>query len=117
MSILDELPEVIADALDDVFRPATLNVPGGRVSDNQGGWTNTEPQYHPCKALVDDYSDFRRASAGIPANYRKIILLAASLQASVEPAVGLTINAEGRDWQIVAVSRDPAGATWELQAH
>lgn len=113
MSILDDLPEAIAEALDDVFRDGVLKVPGEPTSDGQGGWIPGAPTSYPCKALVDDYSDMRRATAGIPAHDRKIIILAASL--SVAPAVGHTINAEGRDWQIIALSRDPAKATWEVQ--
>jgi len=113
MSILDDLPDAIAEALDDVFRDGVLKVPGGWDSDGQGGQLPRDPVEHTCKALVDDYSDMRRATAGIPAHDRKIIILAASL--SVAPAVGHTINAEGRDWQIIALSRDPAKATWEAQ--
>ena len=113
MSILNDLPDVIAEALGDVFRDGVLKVPGEPTSDGQGGWIPGAPTSHPCKALVDDYSDMRRATAGIPAHDRKIIILAASL--SVAPAGGHTINAEGRDWQIVALTRDPAGATYELQ--
>lgn len=116
MSILDELPDVIADALDDVFRDATLKIPGTATSDGQGGWTTGTPTERACKALVDDYSDFRRQSLGIPANDRKIIVLAASIASGAVPAVGHTINAEGRDWLIVAMTRDPAKATYELQA-
>ena len=113
MSILDELPAEVAEALDDVFRPAVLKVPGVSTPDGQGGWVAGDPASYPCKALVDDYSDFRRSSAGIPATDRKIIILAASL--SVEPSVGHTVTAEGRDWQIIALTRDPAVATWEVQ--
>lgn len=114
MSILDDLPGEIAEALDDVFRDAELIVPGGRVSDGQGGWINTQAARYPCKALVDDYSDYRRLASGIPANDRKIIVLAHGLP--VEPKVGQKINAEGRDWQIIGLGRDPAAATFELQA-
>lgn len=113
MSILDDLPEVIAEALEDVFRPAALLVPGAKISDGQGGFKSGQPVEYPCKALVDDYSDMRRATAGIPTNDRKIIILAASV--SVPPAVGHAIRAESRDWQIISLSRDPAGATWEVQ--
>lgn len=113
MSILDDLPDVIAEALDEVFRNATLKVPGAQVSDGQGGYISGPPVEYPCKALVDDYSDFRRSALGIPSNDRKIIILAASV--AVSPAVGHAIRAVGRDWQIVSLSRDPAAATWECQ--
>ncbi len=113
MSILDDLPDVIAEALDDVFRPGVLLVPGARTSDGQGGFKPGPAVEYPCKTLVDDYSDFRRSALGIPANDRKIIILAAGM--AVPPAVGHTIRAEGRDWQIISLSRDPARATWECQ--
>jgi hypothetical protein len=113
MSILDDLPDAIAEALDDVFRPAILLVPGNKVSDGQGGWKSGPAVEYPCKALVDDYSDMRRATASIPAHDRKIIILAASV--AVQPAVGQAIRAEGRDWQIISLLRDPAAATWECQ--
>lgn len=113
MSILDDLPDVIAEALDDVFRAGVLLVPGDKVSDGQGGFRPGPPVEHPCRVLVDDYSDFRRSSLGIPANDRKIIILAAS--APVSPAVGHAVRAEGRDWSIISLSRDPAAATWECQ--
>lgn len=113
MSILDDLPDVIAEALGDLFRPAVLMVPGNKVSDGQGGWKPGPTVEYPCKALVDDYSDMRRNTAGIPANDRKIIILAASVAAS--PAVGHAIRAEGRNWQTISLSRDPAAATWEVQ--
>lgn len=69
-------------------------------------------------ALVENYDPetgrlLYESFQGIPAHDRKIIILAASL--SVAPAVGHTITAEGRDWQIVALTRDPAKATWEVQ--
>ena len=114
MSILDDLPAEIAHALGDVFREGVLKVPGARNSDGQGGWISSAPSSHPCKALVDDFSDYRRQANGIPANDRKIIILAATV--AVEPKVGHTINAEGRDWQIVSLVRDPARATYEVQA-
>lgn len=113
MSILDGLAAGISDALSDVFHDGVLLVPGQRVRDGQGGWKAGEPIPYPCKALVDDYSDYRRAAVGIPANDRKILILGHGL--TVEPRPGHTITAEGRDWQIVGVSRDPAGATWEVQ--
>lgn len=115
MSILDDLPGEIAEALDDVFRSATLKTPGTPTSDGQGGWIPGSPTSKTCKALVEDYSDFRRHALGIPATDRKIIVLAASIQDGAEPKPGNAINIESRDWSIIAVSRDPAAATYEVQ--
>lgn len=117
MSILDRVPGIVNGAMGElVFRAATLKVPGTPTGDGQGGWLPGTPTSRACKALVDDYSDYRRQALGIPANDRKIIVLAASIAAGAVPAVGHTINAEGRDWLIVAMARDPALATYELQA-
>lgn len=116
MSFLDDIPDLIADALADDFRPATLKVPGEPTSNGEGGWIPGVTASRTCRALVDDYSDFRRSALGIPAKDRKIIVLAATVQDGASPAVGHTLNIEGRDWQIIAVTRDPASATWECQA-
>lgn len=115
MSILDDLPSEIAEALDDVFRSATLKIPGEGTGDGQGGTITGDPTTYSCRALVDDFSDFRRSALGIPGTDRRIILLAATLPSGVRPAVGHAITAEGRDWSIVAVTRDPAAATYEIQ--
>lgn len=117
MGILDRIPAIVNGAIGAlVFSNATLKVPGSATSDGQGGFTAGTPTERACKALVDDYSDYRRQALGIPANDRKIIVLAASVAAGAVPAAGHTINAEGRDWLIVSVTRDPASATYELQA-
>lgn len=116
MGILDRLPDIIANALGPaVFSDGYLIPRGERTSDGQGGFRTTPGDPVSCKLLVTDYSDYRRLAVGIPATDRKIIILAATLADDVEPAPGLAVTAEGRDWQIVAVARDPAAATWELQ--
>lgn len=113
MSFLDDIAEEIHDALAADFRDATLKVPGAATSDGQGGFTYGSPTEHACKAIVDQYSAFRRQADGIPANDRRIIVLGHGL--TVDPKPGHTITAEGRDWSVIDVSRDPAGASWELQ--
>lgn len=115
MSVFDDLPDIIADALGDEFKAATLSVPGAPYSDGQGGFITSAPASHGCKALVADYSQYRRASEGIPANDRNIIILGATLPDGVIPAPGQSITVESRAWQIIAVTRDPAAATYELQ--
>lgn len=116
MSLLDALPGVFAAAFTPLFRDGVLKVPGTQTSDGQGGFTPGTPVSKACKVLVEDYSDFRRQALGIPANDRKIIVLADSIADAAVPAPGYTITAEGRDWSVVAVARDPAAATYELRA-
>lgn len=116
MSLLDALPGVFAAAFTPLFRDGTLKVPGTPTSDGQGGTIPGTPVSKACKVLVEDYSDFRRQALGIPANDRKIIVLADSIADGAVPAPGYTITAEGRDWSVISVARDPAAATYELQA-
>jgi len=115
VGVLDPIPAILNAALANVFRNATLKVPTTPSADGQGGATPGTPTSRACKALVDDYSDARRQALGIPANDRRIIILAASVASGAIPAVGCTVTAEGRDWQVISVARDPAFATYELQ--
>jgi len=78
-----------------------------------------------CRGFVDDYSDEARSlsarDAGgksqsiIEASDRKITVLALSLGSTV-PAIRDTITAEGVTYQIINVKRDPASATYTIQA-
>lgn len=121
MSILDGLAEETLAAFGDDFNDAVLTVPGAQTPDGQGGFVASAPATHACKALVTDYSDYRRVALGIPATDRLILVLAASL--SVRPRNGHTITAADpenggaeRAFQIVGKKGDPAGALYKLQA-
>jgi hypothetical protein len=117
VSILDRVPGIVNGAMGSlVFRDAVLNVPGTATPDGEGGFIPGTPVARACKALVDDYSDYRRQALGIPANDRKIIVLAWSIAAGAVPETGHGIVAENRTWQVISVVRDPAAATYELQA-
>lgn len=122
MSIVTGLAEEAYEDFAEDFEDGALTVPGGRVSDGQGGWTNTDPQEHACKALVTDYSDFRRVSLGIPATDRLVIVLGKSLPAGVIPAKGQKVTAPdparglaSATFEVISVTGDPAGAVYELQ--
>jgi hypothetical protein len=114
MSILDSIPATIGAAFANVFRDATLTRVSGRTSDGRGGYSQTTTD-DACKALVTEYTAFQRLSAGIPANERKILVLATTLANSAPPATGDTITIQGRTWSIVEVSSDPANATYECR--
>lgn len=123
MSILDGVAtDVLADFGDD-FGEGVLIVPGERVSDGQGGWKTTSETAHPCKALLTDYSDYRRLTLGIPATDRQVLVLGASLPAGVIPANGHRITAPDpakglapATFDVIAKSGDPAAALYKLQA-
>lgn len=123
MSVLDGVAQEAYDDFVEDFEDGTLTVPGGRVSDNQGGWINTDPQEHPCKALVTDPSDYRRIALGIPATDRLVLVLGASLPSGVIPGAGQKITAPDplkglalTTFDVIAKTGDPAAALYKLQA-
>lgn len=83
------------------------------VSDGRGGFTDADPEAYACKCLVTDYTDYQRATAGIPRKDRKILVLGAS--STVTPAANDIIVTGGREWQAIEISSDPANATYEVQ--
>ena len=123
MSILDGLPAEIADALGDVFRDGVLKVPGAPTPDGQGGTIPGDSFGFACKALVTEYSAYRRQALGIPASDKLVIILAASVEEDQTPKVGHTIEAAdpmngfaAKEYAIIAITPDPAAATYECQA-
>lgn len=123
MSILTGLAdEALADFAED-FEDGTLIVPGARTPDGQGGFFNGPAVSYPCKALVVDYSDYRRQTLGIPATDRQVLVLGASLPVYVAiPVVGSKITAPDpakggapTTFVVIAKSGDPASALYRLQ--
>lgn len=117
---------VAAEALEDFgadFEDGVLTVPGARTADGQGGFTTGTPAPHGCKALITNYSDFRRVALGIPATDRLVLVLGASLPSGVIPAKGHKITAPDpakgltpATFDVIAVSGDPAAAVYKLQS-
>lgn len=125
MSILTGLAAEALEDFGDDLEDGVLIVPAGsKDSDGQGGFTRTaQPVSHPCKALVTDYSDYRRQSLGIPASDRQVLVLGASLPAGVIPLKGHKITAPDpsaggalKTFEVIAKSGDPASAVYRLQA-
>lgn len=121
MSIITGLAdEALADFADD-FEDGAVIVPGGRVSDGQGGWIDANPVTHPCKVLLTDYSDYRRVSLGVPATDRLVLVLGASL--GIIPAKGHKVIAPDpakglapATFDVIAKTGDPGSALYKLQA-
>lgn len=114
MSILDSLPSIIAGALSDTFRDATLTRVSNSTSDGRGGYVQVTVT-DACKALVLDYSAFQRGQLGIPTSERKIMILAATLNSGMAPKPGDRLTIAGREWSIIEVTSDPANATYECR--
>lgn len=123
MSIITGLQaEAFEDFAED-FEDGVLTVPGGWISDGEGGQIAQNPTTHDCKALVTDYSDYRRVSLGIPGTDRQVLVLGGSLPMGVVPAKGHKITAPDpsnggamRTFDVIAKSGDPASALYKLQA-
>jgi hypothetical protein len=118
MGILDTLPGIIDGALTGagLMRSASISRANGYTSDGRGGRIATHAAAVTCRALVVDYSDAMRglSNGAIMASDRKAIVMGASL--SVAPSVDdVFIDPDGREWKVIRASRDPAGASYELQ--
>lgn len=114
-SPLDSIPASINAAFSSIFRDATLSKPGARTTDGRGGATLGAATTYACKGLVDDYTAFQRQALGIPANERKIIILAAGIASAAVPVPGDSLTIQGRTWSVVEVKSDPANATYEVR--
>lgn len=117
MSLLDGLPQIMANALGtSVFRDATLY----RSSKGTG------PSYDPgegttstfrCKALVTKFSNFSVAQGLVSGKDRKLLILAATLD--TVPQEGDRLKIQGTTYRVAsdggggpAVTSDPANATY-----
>jgi hypothetical protein len=104
----------INKALGPLVFPATLTQTRASTRGNVTGGTHPVKTKYPAKGFVDSYEAFRVDGTIIQSGDRKITLLGASV--SVAPEVNDSIFIEGRDWLVINVARDPAGATYECQA-
>lgn len=122
MSIITGLAEEAYDDFAEDFEDGVLSVPGEKLPDGQGGWKTDDATSHPCKALVTNYSDYRRQTLGIPASDRLVLVLGASLPSGIIPAKGHKITAPdparglaSATFDVIALGGDPAGAVYRLQ--
>lgn len=113
MSILDGIPAIVSGALDGLMKDATLSK-YAKASDGRGGRTAGAATNHAVRSLILDFSDFERgmSEGSIKIADRKAIVMTQGM--TVAPAIGDGFALEG-EWSIIAVKRDPAAATYELQ--
>ena len=108
---IDKLVADIAGPL--LFTSGVLVRRGAVTPDGRGGFTDADPEAYACECLVTDYTDFQRMAYGVPGKDRKILILGATV--AVKPLPGDVVVTGGRQWSIVEVSSDPAGATYTAQ--
>lgn len=113
MSVLDPVAGIINSAMGTLlFKAAIVHAVTGRTADGRGGFTPTRTE-RACRALITDYTDYQRATGGIPAKVRKVTILGASI--SSPPLVGEVVVIEGKAWTMGEMSSDPANATYTGQ--
>ncbi len=78
--------------------------------------TPSTPTQHACKGFIDDYKDSQIDGTIIRKGDRKVTLLGASIKPPVAPKTNDQVTIEGDTYDVQEVTRDPAGATYELQA-
>lgn len=124
MSILDDLPDIIGDALGDlVFLDATLTRETTEAPDPATPW---EPgaistETYSCKAIHEEWGAYYLSGGLVNAGDRRVLVLASTL--GTDPAPGDRITIRGETFTVVqpragqpAVSTDPAKAAWMLRA-
>ncbi len=131
MSILDDLPDVVAGALgDSVFFDGSIarDVPAAADTDKpwkSGGAATTTT--FTCKAMIEQYGAGLRRDSLVNAGDVKVLVLAATLSTEPKPLDRITMTTgphAGVTFSVVpsstpggdAVRTDPARAVWELRA-
>lgn len=95
--------------------------PGARIGGNLAGGTNPTTTSHACKGFMEKQD---QTSGGsfleiTPGNLtreerRTVYILGASIADGAVPLGGDRVTIEGGTYQVVQVSRDPAGAVYTL---
>lgn len=78
------------------------------------GATLTETP-HACRGILDSYRDGQYDDTIIKRGDRKALILGDSLPTGVIPQPSDKLVAEGREYNVVGVDRDPDAATYTLQ--
>lgn len=93
----------------------TRSVASGGL-DEYGDPVTVTPQSYGCEGIVENFSAFYRAQAGIPDTDVSILILAQSI--ATVPTKDDTVTFRGATYQIREVlDIDPANATYRLQGY
>lgn len=117
--MVSQLESQIRKAVADGFRgqllPGTLlrEAPTGS-NDEYGDPEFGEPSSHTFEGMVDTYSQFYSAQAGIPDTDVRVLIIAGSLD--ITPIKTDKVKIRDKWYQIREIRTDPALATWECQS-
>lgn len=100
------------------LRPAVLTKAtyGARTAGSLSGGKAKTTKDYAASGLIEDYRDDQIDGEVIVRGDRKVMLLGASIEGGVIPAVGDEVTIEGASYRVEHVTRDPAAATYSLQA-
>ena len=100
------------------FEDASATWPGSATFDAGGSITSAgTPASHTCKAQFDAPTQAMRAAEGFMETDARIIVLAASLAATLDTRARIVVasGANAGTWELLSVVRDPAGIGYECR--
>lgn len=84
--------------------------------DERGDPNRRTPTDYLCQGFTDEYSEFFRATAGVPDTDLKVCVFGKSLPAGVRPQKDDYVQFRSTWYQLRTVMVDPANALWECRA-
>lgn len=103
----------VASALSGMLQPATLVVMVPSLRGDITAGNRPRRVEYQTRGFISHYADNLVDGTRIQFGDRKAVILGQPL--SIPPSPGDLVNLEGRDWSIVSVTRDPAGAIYSCQ--
>jgi len=111
--ITAQVKQIVGDALVAFAEDLTV-ASGSRLEDDgAGGWKEATQTEYAGKGFNEVFTAMERL-AGIPDDYRKIIILANTITVEPKPQDKITFRGETLD--IISVDKDPAQATYTVVA-
>ena len=98
-----------------VFAPLLLDVTITNVTQTyaDNGDVSSATETAAAKGMVEEYSAFTRAQAGIPDTDVKLIILQKDVD--LTPTLDSTITIRGVTYSVQRIEQDPAQASWTIQ--
>ena len=113
-----DIAGLINKAMGGLLLPATLHsvTQGTRTPGSLTGGPNPTETDHTCRGFVSGYKDHQIDGTIIRQGDRKVTLLGASIKPAAVPKPNDRVTIEEAAYTVIAVTRDPAAAIYELQA-
>ncbi len=112
--LLDDVARDVSRALKDAFLSCVYTETAtDTLNATTGDFSSRATVNHRCRAIIEDYGAYYFANSLVEDGDRKVTVLARTLR--ITPKTGDKVTICGDTRVIVAVSRDPTGATWTLQ--